>query len=89
VGGSPGSGAAPRPVRRPFQRIGAATGTALTAVILQAGGFTPALTWMLVFTAVAFVTTVFLPGRAKPRPVSINRQPTCPDEQSQARTIHS
>ncbi|MEU4720128.1 DHA2 family efflux MFS transporter permease subunit [Nonomuraea dietziae] len=45
------------------QRVGAATGTALMAVLLQAGGFAPALTWMLVLTAVGLAATVILPGR--------------------------
>ncbi|MBE1561237.1 MDR family MFS transporter [Nonomuraea africana] len=44
------------------QRVGAATGTALMAVLLQSG-FTPALTWMLVLTAVGLAAAVALPGR--------------------------
>jgi EmrB/QacA subfamily drug resistance transporter len=44
------------------QRIGAATGTALMAVILQAGGFTPALTWMFILTATGLVMAASLPG---------------------------
>ncbi|MEV4575443.1 MDR family MFS transporter [Nonomuraea jabiensis] len=45
------------------QRIGAATGTALMAVILQAGGFAPALTWMFLLTATGLVMAASLPGR--------------------------
>ncbi|MFF4621733.1 MDR family MFS transporter [Nonomuraea jabiensis] len=44
------------------QRIGAATGTALMAVILQAGGFAPALTWMFILTATGLVMAASLPG---------------------------
>ncbi|MEU7988022.1 DHA2 family efflux MFS transporter permease subunit [Streptosporangium canum] len=44
------------------QRVGAATGTALMAAILQAGGFGDALTWMLVLTALGLAGTVFLPS---------------------------
>ncbi|MEV0420401.1 DHA2 family efflux MFS transporter permease subunit [Streptosporangium canum] len=44
------------------QRVGAATGTALMAAILQAGGFDDALTWMLVLTALGLAGTVFLPS---------------------------
>jgi EmrB/QacA subfamily drug resistance transporter len=46
-----------------IQRIGAATGTALMAIILQVNGFTSALTWMLILTAVGLAATVLLPGR--------------------------
>ncbi|WP_067170031.1 DHA2 family efflux MFS transporter permease subunit [Microtetraspora niveoalba] len=45
------------------QRIGAATGTALMAVILQAGGFTPALTWMFILTVAGLVMAASLPSR--------------------------
>ncbi|WP_431914716.1 MDR family MFS transporter [Nonomuraea jabiensis] len=45
------------------QRIGAATGTALMAVILQAGGFAPALTCMFILTAAGLVMAASLPGR--------------------------
>ncbi|MFG6202717.1 MFS transporter, partial [Nonomuraea sp. JJY05] len=45
------------------QRIGAAAGTALMAVILQAGGFAPALTWMFILTASGLVMAASLPGR--------------------------
>ncbi|MEV4187219.1 DHA2 family efflux MFS transporter permease subunit [Streptosporangium canum] len=44
------------------QRVGAATGTALMAAILQASGFGDALTWMLVLTALGLAGTVFLPS---------------------------
>ncbi|MDR8413577.1 multidrug efflux MFS transporter [Nonomuraea sp. 3-1Str] len=44
------------------QRIGAATGTALMAVILQAGGFTSALTWMFILTATGLAMAASLPG---------------------------
>ncbi|WP_214416245.1 MDR family MFS transporter [Sphaerisporangium fuscum] len=44
------------------QRIGAAAGTALMAVILQAGGFAPALTWMFILTASGLVMAASLPG---------------------------
>jgi EmrB/QacA subfamily drug resistance transporter len=50
------------------QRIGAATGTALMATVLQAGGFTPALTWMLVLTAAGLAATVLLPVGTGPTP---------------------
>ncbi|MGI5492711.1 MDR family MFS transporter [Microtetraspora malaysiensis] len=46
-----------------MQRIGAATGTALMAVTLQAGGFAPALTWMFILTATGLVMAASLPGR--------------------------
>ncbi|GAA2267729.1 MDR family MFS transporter [Nonomuraea roseoviolacea subsp. roseoviolacea] len=49
------------------QRIGAATGTALMAVILQAGGFAAALTWMFILTATGLVMAASLPGRESPR----------------------
>ncbi|MFF4778687.1 DHA2 family efflux MFS transporter permease subunit [Microtetraspora fusca] len=45
------------------QRIGAATGTALMAVVLQAGGFTPALAWMFILTVTGLVMAASLPGR--------------------------
>ncbi|WP_326822646.1 MDR family MFS transporter [Streptosporangium sp. NBC_01756] len=44
------------------QRIGAATGTALMAVILQAGGFPSALTWMFILTATGLAMAASLPG---------------------------
>ena len=57
------------------QRIGAAAGTALMAIILEAGtvggttptaaGFSAALTWMLVLTVIGLVAAVFLPGRRR------------------------
>ncbi|MET0134412.1 MAG: DHA2 family efflux MFS transporter permease subunit [Kibdelosporangium sp.] len=50
-----------------IQRIGAATGTALMALILQSGGFAPALVWMLVFTGIALTATVLLPGHRAER----------------------
>ncbi|MFI6515271.1 DHA2 family efflux MFS transporter permease subunit [Spirillospora sp. NPDC050679] len=46
-----------------IQRIGAATGTALIALILQSAGFTGALAWMFVFTAVGLAAAVLLPNR--------------------------
>ena len=48
-----------------IQRIGAASGTALMAIILQANGFTAALTWMLILTTVGVAATVLLPGRQR------------------------
>jgi len=45
------------------QRIGAASGTTLTAVILDTGGFTPALAWMLFLTGAATVVSAILPVR--------------------------
>ncbi|MET7335776.1 hypothetical protein [Nonomuraea sp. NPDC005650] len=48
------------------QRVGAATGTALMAVILQSGGFASALTWMFILTATGLAMAVFLPGRVRP-----------------------
>lgn len=45
------------------QRIGAATGTALMAVVLQTNGFTSALTWMLALTAAGAAMALILPGR--------------------------
>lgn len=52
------------------QRIGAATGTALIAAVLQAAGFTAALAVMLGLTALALATTAVLPGRRDRRPWS-------------------
>jgi EmrB/QacA subfamily drug resistance transporter len=46
-----------------IQRIGAATGTALMAIILEVSGYTPALTWMLILTIVGLAASVLLPGR--------------------------
>lgn len=45
------------------QRVGAATGTSLMAVILQAGGFAPALVWMFILTAAGLAMAAILPGR--------------------------
>ncbi|ESZ99787.1 hypothetical protein CcI6DRAFT_04804 [Frankia sp. CcI6] len=58
-----------------IQRVGAATGTAVMALILQADGFTPALTWMFVLTSGALAGTVFLPGQ-KPAPAPRDTVPT-------------
>ncbi|WP_319019160.1 MDR family MFS transporter [Microbispora sitophila] len=55
-----------------IQRVGAGTGTALMAVVLQASGFAPALTWMLALTAVGLAAAVFLPGRARSRSASLD-----------------
>ncbi|WP_431902592.1 MDR family MFS transporter [Nonomuraea sp. bgisy101] len=63
-----------------IQRIGAGTGTALMALILQAGGYTPALTWMLILTAVGLAATVLLPGRARPTSAPTTQQTTPPTE---------
>jgi EmrB/QacA subfamily drug resistance transporter len=49
------------------QRIGAATGTAVMAVVLQAHGFTPALVVMLGLTVAALAATAVLPGRERRR----------------------
>ncbi|EIV92635.1 MDR family MFS transporter [Frankia sp. QA3] len=70
------------------QRVGAACGTALTAVILQASGFASALTWMLVFTAAALAASALLPGRAPARPGCLERQPRAVDEQPSTKSIH-
>jgi EmrB/QacA subfamily drug resistance transporter len=48
------------------QRIGAATGTAVTAFILQHGGYPTALLWMLLFTLLGLAGTVLLTGRSAP-----------------------
>lgn len=45
-----------------IQRVGAAAGTALMAVVLQSSGFVSALTWMLVLTVAGIAGTVLLPG---------------------------
>lgn len=58
-----------------IQRVGAATGTAVMALVLQANGFTPALTWMFVLTLGALAATVFLPRR-KPAPSPRDTVPT-------------
>jgi len=53
-----------------IQRIGAATGTALLAIVLQTSGFTPALIWMLVLTTVGLAAAVLLPGRSVSAPTT-------------------
>ncbi|WP_067824985.1 DHA2 family efflux MFS transporter permease subunit [Actinomadura kijaniata] len=49
-----------------IQRIGAATGTALMALILQLTTFATALTWMFALTALGLAASVLLPGRTRP-----------------------
>jgi hypothetical protein len=72
-----------------IQRIGAATGTALMAIILQANGFTPALTWMLILTTVGLAATVLLPGRERPNSAPTTQQVATADEPPTASTTHS
>ncbi|MGS2616132.1 MDR family MFS transporter [Micromonospora sp. LZ34] len=70
-----------------IQRVGAGTGTALMATILQASGYTPALTWMLILTIVALAATVLLPGRARHTSAPTTRQ-TTPDGPPTASSTH-
>lgn len=46
-----------------IQRIGAATGTALMALVLQDSGFDAAMQWMAWLTVAGLAATMFLPGR--------------------------
>lgn len=72
-----------------IQRIGAATGTALMAITLQANGFTVALTWMLVLTTVGMVATVLLPGRDRSNAPPRTPRATTTDEPPAASTARS